>query len=666
MATNVTPISKKPGQSGFDNELLTTLNDVSTFSAEIDDAVTAINTVNENMPEITTVADDLNLGASSKIGTTATNIAEVVTVGDDLQLGASSKIGTVASSDADITTVATNLNGADTIGTVATNIANVNEVAGDIGGNDYIATASQDLNLGTAGLMYKASQIDAVYHGASATAPTVGIADGHLWFDTTVNLMKVYDEGNTTWVLAGSSINGTSRRQVFTASAGQTTFVMTGGYDAGYIDVFMNGRKLQPTVDFTATDGTNIVLTTGASVNDIVDVVAFGTFQSADHYNKAELDAGQLDNRYYTESELNAGQLDNRYYTESEINSSLATKASLNGSATEEFATASPTSDNDAINRGYFNANMVGMKNAIINGGFDAWQRGTTGMTGGGYVIDRWIAPDSNETVDRITNTNTNSHSPYMAKVTPTSGGYGILVQKIENVHTFAGKTVTFSAWVNPNISQDLRFEVEQNFGTGGSTTVVVTSSTSRWSVTADSWQKVEFSFALPSVSGKTIGANSYLNIIFGSNTGSASNIVHYSDVQLEQGSQATAFEHRPIGLELELCKRYYQEYNSASGGYGIGHGFCESSTQYRTFLPVKGNMRTTPSLTFTGSTSLNIGATSYASTGTAGSGVMWQPNEGYKSAIAIVTFTSSGMTAGQAGDIRTNTACKLILDAEL
>ena len=41
---------------------------------------------------------------------------------------------------------------------------------------------------------------------------------------------------------------------------------------------------------------------------------------TTDYYTKANLNAGQLDNRYYTETELNNGQLDNRYYTETEVN----------------------------------------------------------------------------------------------------------------------------------------------------------------------------------------------------------------------------------------------------------------------------------------------------------------------------------------------------------
>ena len=35
---------------------------------------------------------------------------------------------------------------------------------------------------------------------------------------------------------------------------------------------------------------------------------------------------------------------------------------------------------------------------------------------------------------------------------------------------------------------------------------------------------------------------------------------IRIAQVQLELGSIATPFEHRPIGLELELCRRYYQK----------------------------------------------------------------------------------------------------------
>ena len=105
------------------------------------------------------------------------------------------------------------------------------------------------------------------------TSPTIG----DLWFDTVNDTMKVYK--TTGWADAGSSINGTSARSTFTATAGQTTFNMS--YDAGFIDVWMNGVKLVNGTDVTATDGSTIVLTSPAADGDIIDVIAYGTFNLA-------------------------------------------------------------------------------------------------------------------------------------------------------------------------------------------------------------------------------------------------------------------------------------------------------------------------------------------------------------------------------------------------
>ena len=73
----------------------------------------------------------------------------------------------------------------------------------------------------------------------------------------------------------------------FTATAGQTTFALN--YTAGHITVFLNGAKLSAD-DYTATNGTSVVLTTGAALNDVVEViehgVAFATPYSATNYIK--------------------------------------------------------------------------------------------------------------------------------------------------------------------------------------------------------------------------------------------------------------------------------------------------------------------------------------------------------------------------------------------
>jgi len=73
---------------------------------------------------------------------------------------------------------------------------------------------------------------------------------------------------------------------VFTATSGQTTFSTDDtstalAYAVGKIDVFLNGIRLAP-ADFTATNGTSIVLASGANTSDVLFVVTFGTFQVAD------------------------------------------------------------------------------------------------------------------------------------------------------------------------------------------------------------------------------------------------------------------------------------------------------------------------------------------------------------------------------------------------
>jgi hypothetical protein len=135
-------------------------------------------------------------------------------------------------------------------------------------------------------------QFDDRYLGAKATVPTVdndgdALITGALFFDTTAGRMKVYD--GSVWIEAGSAVNATSERQTYTATSGQTSFTAT--YDVGYVDVWLNGVKLLAGTDFTATSGTSIVLTTGATTGDIVDIVAWGAFEVADVYTKAASDA---------------------------------------------------------------------------------------------------------------------------------------------------------------------------------------------------------------------------------------------------------------------------------------------------------------------------------------------------------------------------------------
>ena len=61
----------------------------------------------------------------------------------------------------------------------------------------------------------------------------------------------------------------------FTATSGQTSFAPSGGYTNGDdLDVFVNGVRLTP-ADYTATNGTNVVLDVGANTGDIVDIIYY-------------------------------------------------------------------------------------------------------------------------------------------------------------------------------------------------------------------------------------------------------------------------------------------------------------------------------------------------------------------------------------------------------
>ena len=82
--------------------------------------------------------------------------------------------------------------------------------------------------------------------------------------------------------------SGIRARHTYTATANQTSFSGAGAEnvtltyaDELYIDVYQNGVKLSP-ADYTATSGTTVVLGTGATVSDIIEVIKYDAFSVAD------------------------------------------------------------------------------------------------------------------------------------------------------------------------------------------------------------------------------------------------------------------------------------------------------------------------------------------------------------------------------------------------
>lgn len=81
--------------------------------------------------------------------------------------------------------------------------------------------------------------------------------------------------------IAWQSLPGTTlyRRQKFTATAGQTVFTVSGGYDPGTAAVILNGIPLDWGLDYGDSNGATIVLTEAAAAGDIVLVQAYAGAQ---------------------------------------------------------------------------------------------------------------------------------------------------------------------------------------------------------------------------------------------------------------------------------------------------------------------------------------------------------------------------------------------------
>ena len=239
------------------------------------------------------------------------------------------------------------------------------------------------------------------------------------------------------------------------------------------------------------------------------------------------------------------------------------------------------------------------LKNKIINGNFDIWQRGTTQTTSMYGSDDRWanISVGSTKVHSRqaftLGQTAVPNNPKYYSRTVVTSvAGANNLVAKahhIEGVAKSSGKTMTLSFWAKADANKNIIAMWTQNFGTGGTPSGAVSVYENVVSLTA-SWQKFTMTVDFPSVAGKNLGTNNndYYGIGFwfdqGSNFGNAigqqSGTFDIAQVQLEEGSVATEFEDRPIGYELLLCQRYYEVMGGAvnalwgaSYGAGVGNG---------------------------------------------------------------------------------------------
>jgi len=309
--------------------------------------------------------------------------------------------------------------------------------------------------------------------------------------------------------------------------------------------------------------------------------------------------------------------------------------SSLVKNGASDIRTLGDAIDTSVWNVGYGQAG----KNKIINGDFTINQRAFTSITTTNtYGFDRFFIVLADGTVTWTPQVFTVGAAPVAGYESTnysriiTTGQTAVsaiarLDQRIENVRTFAGQSVTVSFWAKaatgtPSIAP----EFQQVFGTGGSPSATVNgiiASTPKQAITT-SWARYSFNIAVPSISGKTIGTANDSNLTLGiyvsagtnfnARTGSLgiqSNTFDIWGVQVEYGSKATPFQTASGGspqAELAMCQRYYETtYDigtapataTETGSYGFCVGTNTVAATYFTYANAyKITKRATPTIT--------------------------------------------------------------------
>ena len=164
------------------------------------------------------------------------------------------------------------------------------------------------------------------------------IEQGELALNTADKLLFSKDNSGNIFSIGGTGDNAsTINEEEFIATAGQTVFPITGGYlTSDYCEVYVNGIKLQNSIDFTYTDGVNLVLSEASELDDEITVIMIGPIALANvgwssisskpaviTNIQAELDAKVDDAQVLTDVPANA------VFTDTETTTSLSVAANI-------------------------------------------------------------------------------------------------------------------------------------------------------------------------------------------------------------------------------------------------------------------------------------------------------------------------------------------------
>jgi len=282
------------------------------------------------------------------------------------------------------------------------------------------------------------------------------------------------------------------------------------------------------------------------------------------------------------------------------------------------------------------------IKNRIINGAMQVWQRGTSFASTAGYTTDRWSTigyGSYNETVSQSTSVPTTAGNAFqyslkLQRPASSTGTIPVLIgQAIESVNCYdlSSQTVTLSFWARAgaNYSSSGSTLTTQLF-TGTTADQGITSYTT-WAgyalpisnastILTTSWQKFSYTATL----GSGILEAAIIFYFTPSGTAGADDSVYITGVQLEIGTTATPFERRLYNQELANCQRYYTQ----SYDYGNVAGTIQRIGAITTVAPAAQNflqlgqsafpvsMRTTPAITLynpdTGSSNITLAIRNY------------------------------------------------------
>lgn len=234
---------------------------------------------------------------------------------------------------------------------------------------------------------------------------------------------------------------------------------------------------------------------------------------------------------------------------------------------------------------------LLSGRNALINGGFDMWQRGTTQTNSGFGSDDRWLNSNvgSSKTHWRQTfdvgQTDVPGNPRYFSRTVVASGNtassYTLKGQRIEGVRTLSGGQCVFSFYAKADTAKDIAIEFRQSFGTGGTPSADVSLTLAVVSLSTE-WTKYEVPVTLPSIADKILGTNEndYLMVYFWFDAGTTfddrtgglgnqSGTFDIANVQLELGTEGTPFELKTVGQVLRECQRYCHVLVPEGGAFG-------------------------------------------------------------------------------------------------